>query len=120
MKIRKTALEFILGVSKKIHPNEFGGMLRIKGDVIEEVMVIPATTYGEDFVTTRIDMIPFDKSIAGSVHSHPSRSYKPSEEDLIFFSKTGKVHLITRYPYKGIEDVAAYDSTGNKIKLEVI
>jgi proteasome lid subunit RPN8/RPN11 len=119
LKIKKTALEFILGVSKEVYPNEFGGMLRGRGDTIEEVMVIPATTYGETFVTTRMDMVPFDKSIIGSVHSHPVESFRPSGADLESFRKTGRIHLIVKKPYKSIQDIAAYDAAGNRIKLEI-
>ncbi|RLI86539.1 MAG: metalloprotease [Candidatus Altiarchaeales archaeon] len=120
MKIKKDTLEFILGVSKKFHPNEFGGLLRGKNDIIEEVLIIPASTFGKKFVTTRFDMIPIDYSIIGSVHSHPGHRFKPSNADIRFFKKTGSVHLIVRYPYRGIEDVAAYDRDGKKIDLEVL
>jgi proteasome lid subunit RPN8/RPN11 len=119
LKIKKAALEFILGVSKEMYPNEFGGMLRGRGELIEEVLVIPSTTYGETFVSTRMDMIPFDKSIIGSVHSHPAQSFQPSDADLDFFRRTGKVHLIAKKPYKSILDVAAYDGAGNRISLEL-
>jgi proteasome lid subunit RPN8/RPN11 len=120
MKIKEEALAFILGVSKKYHPSEFGGMLRGKNDVIEEVLVIPATTYGDGFVDTRMDMIPIDRSIIGSVHSHPGRDYRPSGADLEFFKKTGPVHLIARTPYGGLDDVAAYDRSGKRIRLSVL
>lgn len=120
MKIRWNTLEFILGVSREFHPNEFGGLLRGKGDTIEEVLVIPASTYGKGFVTTRRDMVPIDHSIIGSVHSHPGHGFKPSNADLRFFKKLGFIHLIVRYPYKDIEDAAAYDREGKGIHLEVL
>ena len=120
MKIKSDTLGFILGVSKKFHPHEFGGLLRGKGDLIEEVLMIPATTYGEDFVTTRLDMVPIDRSIIGSVHSHPAPDFRPSDADIAFFGRTGSVHLIVRSPYRGVADVAAYDGKGNRINLTVI
>ena len=120
MKIKKEAMLFILGVSRKYYPDEFGGMLRGKNDVIEEVLVIPASTYGDGFVETRMDMIPIDHSIIGSVHSHPGRNYKPSNADLAFFKKTGAVHLIARAPYEGIDDLAAYDRSGKRIMLSLV
>ena len=120
VKIKSAALEFILGVSRKFHPHEFGGMLRGKGGVIEEVLVIPATTYGEDFVSTRLDMVPIDRSIIGSVHSHPAPDFRPSDADIAFFGRTGSVHLIVKSPYKGIRDVAAYDGKGKRIDLEPV
>lgn len=120
MKIKSVALEFILGVSKRFHPDEFGGMLRGRGDIIEEVLIIPATLYGEDSVTTRMDMVPIDHSIIGSVHSHPVASFRPSRADLEFFRKTGYVHLIVKSPYRDVRDVAAYDREGNRIGLETV
>ena len=63
-------------------------------------------------------MKPMDASIIGSAHSHPSGSYRPSDQDLQFFSRYGVVHLIARYPYKSIDDVAAYDGGGQRIPLE--
>ena len=120
MKIKKEALEFILGVSKRFYPDEFGGLLRGAGDLIEEVLVIPASTYGKDFVTTRFDMVPIDHSIIGSVHSHPAYGFLPSKADLEFFRKIGFVHLIARKPYCGVEDIAAYDREGTRIHLEEV
>lgn len=120
MKIREEALEFMLGVSRKYYPSEFGGMLRGKDDIIEELLVIPASTYGNGFVDTRIDMIPIDRSIIGSFHSHPGRSFQPSRADIEFFRKSGPVHLIARSPYSGINDVAAYDRSGKRISIRVV
>lgn len=120
MKIKGEALEFMLGVSRRYYPSEFGGMLRGKNDVIEELLMIPASTYGDGFVDTRLDMVPIDRSILGSFHSHPGRSYRPSRADLEFFLKTGPVHLIARSPYAGIIDVAAYDRSGKRINLSVL
>jgi proteasome lid subunit RPN8/RPN11 len=119
VKIKPVALDFILGVSKKFYPEEFGGMLRGRGDMIEEVLVIPGTLYGEDSVTTQMNMVPIDHSIIGSVHSHPAASFRPSGADLEFFRKTGYVHLIVRSPYRGIGDVAAYDREGKRIDLQL-
>ena len=120
MKIKKDALDFILGVSRRFYPDEFGGLLRGRSDVIEEVLVIPASTYGRDFVTTRFDMVPIDHSIIGSVHSHPTHEFRPSRADKEFFRKIGFVHLIARSPYRGVEDIAAYDREGKRINLEEV
>ena len=120
MKIRWNTLEFILGVSREVHPNEFGGLLRGKGDIIEEVLVIPASTFGKGFVTTRMDMAPIDHSVIGSVHSHPTHRFKPSNADLRFFKKLGFIHLIARHPYSCMKDIAAYDRDGKRINLKQV
>ncbi|MBN2014880.1 MAG: Mov34/MPN/PAD-1 family protein [Candidatus Altiarchaeota archaeon] len=119
MLIKKTALEFILGVSRSTHPKEFTALLRGSPDVIKEVLLIPGSLFGENFASIRFDMKPFDSTIVGSVHSHPSTSYEPSNADRGFFSKTGFIHLIVKYPYKSIKDVAAYDLQGNRVDLGV-
>ncbi len=119
MLIRRKALEFILGVSKRIYPNEFGALLRGNSEIIEEILLIPGTTFGKDLATIRFDMKPIDYSIIGSVHSHPGRNFKPSRADIRFFGKIGFVHLIVRYPYSSIEDIAAYNSFGERIELRV-
>ena len=51
------------------------------------------------------------------VHSHPSGSAEPSIADLDNFF--GLVSLIVQYPYDD-NDVFAWDSKGNPIKLEII
>ncbi|MFC2154627.1 Mov34/MPN/PAD-1 family protein [Candidatus Altiarchaeota archaeon] len=117
--IKREALELILGVSRELYPREFTGQLRAEGEIITEVLVIPASTFGEGFAQTRRDMIPIDKSIIGSVHSHPGPSYSPSQADLKYFRKMGEIHLIVRHPFKEINDIAAYDSEGRGVSLEV-
>lgn len=117
MLIKRNVLGFILGASREIHPKEFTGLLRGNSEIIEETLLIPGSIFGENFATIRSDMKPIDPSIIGSVHSHPGNSFTPSKADLRFFNKTGFAHLILKYPYKGIEDVAAYDNMGNRIEL---
>jgi len=118
--IRRRALEFLLGASRSLHPREFIGFLRAEGNVITEVIVLPGSVYGEGFASSMEHMRPADKSILGSVHSHPSSNNRPSENDLLFFGKKGGVNLIVRYPYQGIGDVSAYDGSGAVVEVEVL
>ena len=117
--IKTAALEFILGVSRKTYPREFTALLRGGEEVIEEVLLIPGTLFGENFATIRLDMKPLDPTIIGSVHSHPGTSFRPSEADLNFFGKAGFIHLVVKYPYRSIADVAAYDISGSRLEFEV-
>lgn len=118
--VRKSALDFILEASKKAYPKEFTAQLRIEDGVITEVMVIPKSIYGQGFAVTRLDMMPIDASIKGSVHSHPSENAAPSAADKVFFSKHGEVHLIIRRPFNGLSDVSAYNSVSERIPLKVV
>jgi proteasome lid subunit RPN8/RPN11 len=116
--IRKAALELILGASRSLHPREFIGFLRAEGNKITEVIVAPGMTYGIRYASYSEYMLPPDKSIVGSVHSHPSAINQPSQNDLIVFGRKGNVHLIAGYPYQSINDIASYDREGNPISLE--
>ncbi len=118
MLIKTDVLEFILGVSENLYPREFSCQLRGDKEIIEEAIVLPKTTYGRGFARTMMNMKPIDRSIIGSAHSHPGRDYRPSTQDIQYFSRYGDVHLILRYPYRSISDVAAYNREGDRIPIE--
>jgi len=116
--ITSDALEFILEAARSLHPREFTAKIRQDDDgVITEVIVLPGSTYGDGFGRYLTSMVPIDRSIVGSVHSHPSNNFSPSQTDVRSFGKSGRIHLIVRYPYAGLNDVAAYDNKGERIEL---
>jgi proteasome lid subunit RPN8/RPN11 len=117
--IGRNALEFALGVSRHLHPREFMGLLRGKEDEISEILILPATLWGEGFAQIHGMQIPTDKSIVGSIHSHPTENNRPSEQDLVEFGRSGKIHLILKYPYRNIRDVACYGIDGRRIDITV-
>jgi proteasome lid subunit RPN8/RPN11 len=57
--------------------------------------------------------------VAGSVHSHPGYSNRPSSQDLIFFSHFGMVHIITCLPFDD-SSWKAYNLSGERIELQVL
>jgi proteasome lid subunit RPN8/RPN11 len=116
--ISRAALEFTLGVSRELYPREFMGLLRGKGDRIKEVLVLPGSVWGEDFSEVYGIHIPMDKSIIGSVHSHPTKDNRPSKTDIREFGRSGRIHLIVAYPYGDIGDIACYDSGGRRLDIE--
>ena len=118
--VRDIAIEFMLGVSRDLYPREFAGLLRAEDDVIIEVLILPATIWGEGFASIATAHMPMDRSVVGSVHSHPSPNYSPSKQDLIHFGKTGSTHFIIKYPYESPADIACYDNSGERQELEVI
>ncbi len=121
MKIKGIAsdtLDFILEASKSMAPEEFAGLLQEKDGVITEVLILPGTESSDTSAVIRLYMMPNIKA-AGSVHSHPGPSRKPSQADLNLFSKTGNCHIIVGYPY-GKQSWTCYDREGNVRELEVL
>jgi proteasome lid subunit RPN8/RPN11 len=103
------------------HPNEGILILRGKsksGNIIVDSLVIPPFSHsGPTFAGFPHSFLPFDLSYVGVVHSHPTGSARPSITDMHNFF--GLVSLIVKSPY-GDEDVFAWDSNGNSVKLIII
>jgi len=112
-------LRFILGASRSSHPREFAGVLRVAGNTIKEVLMLPGTLSSGESAVLRLHMLPIDPSACGTVHSHPSPSASPSHADLALFAKFGRVHIIAAFPY-GERSWKAYNHRGEEIKLEVV
>ncbi len=117
--INKKALNLILEVSKESYPKEFGGLLRAEKGVITEIMLLPGTLSGNTSAIFQLHMLPVDFTIVGTVHSHPSGSFHPSDADLHLFENFGHTHIITCMPYD-YNSWCAYDYYGNKIDLEIV
>ena len=117
-KIKESVVESIMIAAKNVYPLEFFSMLGGKNKTIEELVVVPAD-FGKDFSSYRLDLVPFDRSIIGTIHSHPSAYTHPSAADLHSFEKFGEIHLIIGYPYT-LNTIRAFDNKGKKVALEVI
>jgi len=117
--IEREVLEFILNVSRSRSPQEFAGVLRAKNGVITEVLWPPETISSGRSAVMKLHMLPIDPSACGTVHSHPSGSASPSQEDLMLFAKYGRVHIIVAEPFNE-HSWRAYDHRGNEIKLKII
>jgi proteasome lid subunit RPN8/RPN11 len=119
--LKKDVLDGILSFCKMNHPNEGILILRGKsksGNIIVDSLVIPPFSHsGPTFAGFPHSFLPFDLSYVGVVHSHPTGSARPSITDMHNFF--GLVSLIVKSPY-GDEDVFAWDSNGNSIKLTII
>lgn len=122
-------LEFVFEACRDTHPDEFMGVLRgtdasrlgldEKGSVITDVLVIPGTKSGNAMAQLREEMIPINSGGVGTVHSHPSGSARPSQEDLSTFRSKGKRHIIVAHPY-GMDSWRCYDRDGSEVDLEVL
>ena len=80
------------------------------------LIVTPFAETGPTFAGFPHSFLPLDLSYVGTVHSHPAGSAEPSDTDLNNFF--GLISLIVKSPYED-EDVFAWDSGGNSIKLTV-
>lgn len=120
-RIKRTVADGILAFSRDMHPKEILLLLRGERDdgfQINEFVIPPSAIHGLGFSTFRPDMIPFDLSILGVVHSHPSGALRPSTYDLNHFY--GRIMMIVAYPYSSVQDIAIYDGRGRAIPFEVI
>jgi proteasome lid subunit RPN8/RPN11 len=119
-RISKDTLEDICTAARNVYPDEFIALVGSgkQNEIIDEIVMLPAT-FGDRFAMLRIDLIPVDRSVMGSVHSHPSRNAFPSQADLSVFKKTGKMHLIIAYPFS-FESIRAFDNSGRELELEVV
>jgi len=119
--IKKDVFDSISSFCKIKHPNE--GILILKGKskdgaiLIDGLVIPPFSHSGPTFAGFPHSFLPFDMSYIGIVHSHPSGTAEPSLTDLHNFF--GLVSLIVQYPYDD-DDIFAWDSKGNSIRLEII
>jgi proteasome lid subunit RPN8/RPN11 len=107
--------------AKRLYPRETILLLRgqRKKDliVISDLVIPPLAAHGKGFATVAIHMLPMDFSLVGTVHSHPSGNLAPSSVDLN--RSFGKIIMIVAYPFVTEQNVAVYDRTGQKIKLQI-
>ena len=121
-KIYAVDIDFIDGFNesaRSCYPNEFLCMVRQNEGVIDEMVLLPGTVYGDSHSFLSEWMSPIDFSIAGTAHSHPGYSNEASDEDLSLFANMGGIHFITCQPYDR-HSWRAYNSKGEEVELEII
>lgn len=118
MKIRREVIRTLLEIAKNYHPNEFVALLSGEKDEISEIIFLPFIS-SDLSALINLEVLPVGVFVYGTVHSHPSPSCYPSEEDFEFFSRFGKYHIIVCYPYE--EDCwKCYDWKGEEVELDVV
>lgn len=117
--ITRKCLRMILEASRDIYPNEFGAFLRAEEGVIVELVMIPGTVSGKRHAIFQTWLLPPNLGVVGTVHSHPSGVYAPSEEDRLLFSNFSGLHIITGHPFTETT-WAAWTNRGERIPLNVI
>jgi proteasome lid subunit RPN8/RPN11 len=119
--IPSNILDAVYAGAKELYPRESFLLLRGKKnkDVIRitDLVLAPFAVHREGEVHFNPYMFTGDYSLVGTVHSHPSGNISPSHVDLNYFF--GRILMIVGYPYEGKGCVAAYDSIGDKVPVEV-
>ncbi len=119
--IPSNILDAIYAGAKELYPRESFLLLRGKKRKniiqINDLVLAPFAIHGEGEVHFNPYMFAGDFSLVGTVHSHPSGDISPSHVDLNYFF--GRVLLIVGYPYEGKSCIAAYDSEGETVPIEV-
>ncbi len=119
--IPSNILEAIYAGAKELYPRESFLLLRGKKNKgvisVTDLVLAPFAAHEEGAVHFNPYMFAGDFSLVGTVHSHPSGNISPSHVDLNYFF--GRVLLIVGPPYEGKSCIAAYDSGGDKVSIEI-
>ena len=121
VRVDREVLESVIYYSKKSYPNEF--LAFFDGKIIDKVLYITSLIFlpGETShsgAVVHTELIPMNTKYWGSVHSHPGSSARPSDADLMTFSKNGYFHMIVCLPYS-FETFKAYDRYGNDMNYKI-
>ena len=114
-------LDSIFEGAKRLYPRET--ILLLRGKKVKDALCIvdlvipPLATYGHGFANYPLHLLPMDFSLVGTVHSHPSGNKTPSDVDFNHFF--GRILMIVGFPYASQQDVAVYNSHGEKLPLLV-
>lgn len=117
--VRRSVLELAAEAARSSYPNEFGAFLRLEKGTVTELVLGVGTIQGNRHTFLMFNNLPVDRSIRGTLHSHPSPHPYPSDADFALFEKHGSIHIIYGHPY-GPGDWRAYDHTGTPTHLDVL
>ncbi len=119
--IPSNILDAIYAGAKELYPRESFLLLRgkKKKDIISitDLVLAPFAVHREGEVHFNPHMFSGDFSLVGTVHSHPSGNISPSHVDLNYFF--GRVLMIVGPPFEGKGCIAAYDSNGDRVPIEI-
>lgn len=118
----KSVADSILTAAMSVYPCETILLLQGKksGDEIRlnSILIPPLATYGRGFSVYLGTMLPWDLTIMGAAHSHPSGNLHPSTLDLNHLR--GRIMVIAAYPYNDYTNLAVYDREGSTIPHEIV
>jgi proteasome lid subunit RPN8/RPN11 len=114
-------LDSIFEGAKRLYPKETFLLLRGKKSKdtihVSDLVVPPLAVYGRGFANLPFHMLPMDFSVVGTAHSHPSGNINPSSVDLNHFF--GRVLMIVGFPFVNVQNVAVYNSKGERVPFKV-
>ncbi len=122
MKLKGVSVDFIDGLNesaKSTYPDEFICLHRAHNGIIDEMVMVPGTIFGDSHSVIMDWMAPIDFCQTGSAHSHPGFSAEASDDDLDSFNHMGGVHFITCQPYDR-HSWRVYNSCGDEIHLPLL
>jgi len=121
VELPRDLLNAIFEGARRLYPKESFLLLRGKKSKnvirVSDLVVPPLAVYGYGFANLPLHMLPIDFSIVGTVHSHPSGNVNPSAVDLNHFF--GRILMIVGFPFVDAQNVAVYDSNGERMPLQV-
>jgi len=121
VELPRDLLNAIFEGARRLYPKESFLLLRGKKSKnvirVSDLVVPPLAVYGYGFANLPLHMLPIDFSIVGTVHSHPSGNVNPSAVDLNHFF--GRILMIVGFPFADTQNVAVYDSNGERMPLQV-
>lgn len=114
VRVDREVLESAIFYSKESYPKEF--LAFFDGEIRDKVLYITGLIFlpgerSERSAIIHTELIPMNTKYMGSVHSHPGPSARPSDADLVTFSRHGYFHMIVCLPYS-LETFKAYDRYG--------
>ena len=119
--LKRSVVDSILTYAQMAYPKE--GILLLRGQatpqetVISDVVIPPRAVHGFGFANFPWHMLPIDRSILGTVHSHPSGSLRPSVQDVNHYY--GRIMIITVYPFQSRQDLGAFDRNGAIVNYDI-
>ncbi len=118
-KIRRSCLALGNEAARHSYPQEFACLMRVEGDTITELVLLPGTIQGDEHAIIGLWNQPVDREVRGSLHSHPDDHPYPSDADFELFSAHGEIHLILSEPYDE-SSWRAYNHDGRPVTLEIV
>ena len=122
MKVHAIDINLIDGINesaRSVYPDECLCAMSEEDGVINEMVMLPGTVFGDEHSFLNMWMAPANCRIVGTAHSHPDYCNEASDADLDLFRNMGGYHLITCMPYDRTS-WRLYNSLGEVVELEIV